>query len=358
MSGEKDYYRRIPATLPVTKERHVHTVAVIAYHGVLPFDLATPCEVFARVAVPDIAEPYRVRVCGTARTVKAGLVDLRAPYTLAEVAGAQTLILPGIADPGAPVPREVITAVRDAADRGTRVASICTGAFVLAATGLLDGLRATTHWAAAPMLTKAYPAVSVDPGVLFVDNGQILTSAGAAAGLDLCLHMVRRDYGSAVAAHAARLAVMPLERDGGQAQFIVQPPPTSAANLQPLLHWLAKNLHRELSTVDIARQAGMTPRTLSRQFKQQVGTTLLQWLLTARVRRAQELLETTCLSVEQVAVQTGFGAATMLRERFAKVVGTTPTAYRRALGTRSANVTLPEPRNSGRAEGRPVIPAG
>ena len=336
----------------------MHTVAVIAYHGVLPFDLATPCEVFARVAVPDIAEPYRLRVCGTARTVKAGLVDLRAPYTLAAVAGAQTVILPGIADPRAPVPREVIAAVREAADRGARVASICTGAFVLAATGLLDGLHATTHWAAAPILAEAYPAVSVDPCVLFVDNGKILTSAGAAAGLDLCLHMVRCDYGSGVAAHAARLAVMPLERSGGQAQFIVQQPPTSAANLQSLLHWLGKNLYQELSTAEIARQAGMSPRTLSRQFKQQVGTTLLQWILTARVRRAQELLETTGLSVEQVAVQTGFGAATMLRERFAKVVGTTPTAYRRAFGTRSANATLPEPQNSARAGGRPAILAG
>ncbi len=195
----------------------MHIVAVVAYHGVLPFDLAMPCEVFARVAVPGVAEPYRVKVCGTARTVRAGLVDLRAPYRLADVAGARTVILPGIADPGVPVSREVISTVRDAAEQGARVASICTGAFVLAATGLLDGLRATTHWAAAPMLAAAYPAVVVDPGVLFVDNGEILTSAGAAAGLDLCLHMVRRDYGPAAAAHAARLAVMPLERDGGQA---------------------------------------------------------------------------------------------------------------------------------------------
>ena len=190
-----------------------------------------------------------------------------------------------------PIPRDVIAAVREAARSGARVASICTGAFVLAATGLLDGLRATTHWAAVPILAERYPAVTVDPGVLFVDNGQILTSAGAAAGLDLCLHMVRRDYGPAAAAHAARLAVMPLERDGGQAQFIVHQPPASAAGLQPLLHWLTKNLHRELSMEEVARQAAMSPRTLSRQFRQQVGTTLLQWVLAARVRRAQELLE-------------------------------------------------------------------
>lgn len=313
----------------------MHSVAVIAYNGVLPFDLATPCEVFDRVTAPGHPEPYTVRVCGTARTVKAGAFDLRAPYGLADVAGAQTVVLPGIADPTMPIPHDVLSVVRDAAGRGARIASICTGAFVLAATGLLDGLRATTHWAAAEMLATRYPDITVDPNVLFVDNGQVLTSAGAAAGLDLCLHMVRRDYGPAAAAQAARLAVMPLERDGGQTQFIVHQPPASDASLQPLLHWLSQNLHRALDMEEVAGQAAMAPRTLSRHFRQQVGTTLLQWLLAARVRRAQLLLETTGLSVEQVAAQAGFGSATMLRDRFAKSVGTTPTAYRRALGTGS-----------------------
>ena len=313
----------------------MHIVAVIAYHGVLPFDLATPCEVLCRVVVPDLAEPYSVRVCGVARTVKAGALDIRAPYTLADVADAQTVMLPGIADPTMPIPQDVLAAVRDAAARGARIVSICTGAFVLAATGLLDGLRATTHWAAAGLLSARHPAIAVDANVLFVDNGQVLTSAGAAAGLDLCLHMVRRDYGPAAAAQAARLAVMPLERDGGQAQFIVHQPSASDTSLQPLLHWLTENLHRGLDLDEVARHAAMAPRTLSRRFREQVGTTLLQWILAARVRRAQLLLETTSLSVEQVAIQTGFGSATMLRERFAKVVGTTPTAYRRALGAGS-----------------------
>ena len=313
----------------------MHGIAVIAYHGVLPFDLATPCEVFSRVTTPGHPEPYSVRVCSTARTVKAGALDIRAPYNLADIVGAQTVVLPGIADPTMPIPPDVLTAVRDAAGRGVRIASICTGAFVLAATGLLDGLRATTHWAAADLLAARYPAITVDPNVLFVDNGQFLTSAGAAAGLDLCLHMVRRDYGPAVAAQAARLAVMPLERDGGQAQFIVPHAPTSDTSLQPLLHWLTQNLHRVLDMEEIARHTARAPRTLSRHFRQQVGTTLLQWLLAARVRRAQVLLETTALSVEQVAAQAGFGSATMLRERFAKLIGTTPTAYRRALGARS-----------------------
>ena len=310
----------------------MHEVAVIAYHGVLPFDLAMPCEVFGRVAVPGVPKPYAVRVCGAARTVKAGLFDLRVPQGLADVAGAQTVVLPGIADPAMPIPHDVLSVVREAARRGARVASICTGAFVLAATGLLDGLRATTHWQAAAMLAARHPAIAVDADVLWVDHGQVLTSAGAAAGLDLCLHMVRRDYGPAAAAQAARLAVMPLERDGGQAQFIVHPPPLSATSLEPLLSWLSRNLHRPLDVDDVARQAAMTPRTLSRHFRQQVGTTLLQWLLAARVRRAQLLLETTSLSVEQVAEQAGFGSSVTLRDRFARSVGTTPTAYRRALG--------------------------
>ena len=310
----------------------MHEVAVIAYHGVVPFDLATPCEVFGRVAVPGVPTPYAVRVCGTARTVRAGVLDLRVPHGLADVAGAQTVVLPGVADPAMPIPREVLSVVREAARRGARVASICTGAFVLAATGLLDGLRATTHWQAAGMLAARHPAITVDAGVLWVDNGQVLTSAGAAAGLDLCLHMVRRDYGPSAAALAARLAVMPLERDGGQAQFIVHPPPSSAASLEPLLSWLSQNLHRALDMDEVARQAAMTPRTLSRRFRQQAGTTPLQWLLAARVRRAQLLLETTSLSVEQVAEQAGFGSAVTLRDRFARSVGTTPTAYRRALG--------------------------
>ncbi len=168
--------------------------------------------------------------------------------------------------------------------------------------------------------------------MLFVDNGKVLTSAGAAAGLDLCLHMVRRDYGPAAAALTARLAVMPLERDGGQAQFIVHEPPSSAASLEPLLRWLDRNLHRPLDMDAVARHAAMTPRTLSRHFQQQVGMTLLQWILAAQVRRAQLLLETTDLPIEQIAMRVGFGSAVTLRDRLARLVGTTPTAYRRALG--------------------------
>ena len=198
----------------------MHAV-VLALERVLAFDLSTPVEVFGRTRLPDGRAPYRVRVCTPANEVDAGVFAIRAPWGLDAMAGADTIVVPGLADPAAPIPVGVLKALRAAAERGTRIASICVGAFTLAASGLLDGLRATTHWAAAKNLSRLYPEVEVDADVLFVDNGQVLTSAGAAAGLDLCLHMIRQDHGSAGAADAARVAVMPLERDGGQAQYIV-----------------------------------------------------------------------------------------------------------------------------------------
>jgi len=218
------------------------------------------------------------------------------------------------------------------ARRGSRIASICAGAFILAATGLLDGRRATTHWIAAALLAARYPDVEVDPDVLYVDNGQFLTSAGAAAGLDLCLHMIRRDHGSAVAADAARLSVMPLERDGGQAQFIVheRPPTPNGSAVEPLLRWIEDNAQQELTLDDIATHAGMSTRTLNRRFREQTGTIPLQWLHRTRIRHAQYLLETTTHSVDRIAVQVGFGSPTAFRDRFKRLVGTSPHAYRHA----------------------------
>lgn len=318
----------------------MHRIAVLALHGVIPFDLATPCEVFGRVRVPGPHNAYDLRVCCEAREVKAGLIDIRSQWGLSDLADADTLIVPGVSNPMMPIAEEVLEALRTAASRGTRIASICTGAFVLAAAGLLDGARATTHWLAAPQLASRYPRVTVDPNVLFVDNGQILTSAGAAAGLDLCLHMIRRDYGAAVAVDAARLAVMPLEREGGQAQFIVNEAPTSPAALQPLLTWLAENLDQPLGLEDIARQAATSTRTLSRRFFEQTGTTPLQWVLTQRVRRAQQLLESTAMSIEQVATETGFRSAVAFRQRFSKLVGTNPQTYRRTFGAAGRAATL------------------
>jgi transcriptional regulator GlxA family with amidase domain len=309
----------------------MHTVAVLALDGVVSFDLSTPVETFGRTRLPDGRTPYRVVVCAPAREVDAGYFTVVAPRGLDALAEADTIIVPGVADPSVPVPAEVVAALRSAAAAGTRIASICVGAFVLAATGLLDGLRATTHWLGTAELARRHPEIEVDPDVLFVDNGQILTSAGAAAGLDLCLHLIRADLGTAVAADAARLAVMPLERDGGQAQFIThEPPAPDGATLEPLLRWLEENARRDLTLDDIAAHAGLSTRTLNRRFREQTGTTPVQWLHRSRLRRAQYLLETTDHAVERIAGQVGFGSATTFRERFRRLVGTSPNAYRRA----------------------------
>ncbi|MFF2138015.1 GlxA family transcriptional regulator [Streptomyces sp. NPDC058193] len=312
----------------------MHTIAVLALDQVIPFDLSTPIEVFTRTRLPDGRPGYQIRVCAEQRETDAGAFTLRAPWGLDGLAGADTVIVPGTADPAAPLSPAVCEALRAAARNGTRIASICSGTFPLAATGLLDGLRATTHWIAAGLLADAYPEVEVDPDVLYVDNGQILTSAGAAAGLDLCLHMIRKDYGSAVAADAARLSVMPLEREGGQAQFIVHdyaPAPRGSA-LEPLLSWLQENLAAELTLADIAAHAGTSTRTLIRHFREQTGTTPLQWLHRARIRQAQHLLESTPHTVERIGTQVGFSSPTAFRDRFKRTTGVSPQSYRRAFG--------------------------
>ncbi|WP_223645105.1 GlxA family transcriptional regulator [Corallococcus sp. EGB] len=309
----------------------MHTVAIVALDGVVPFDLAIPTEVFGRVRLPDGRAGYEVRVCGVTPEIHAGAFRVKTRYGLGALARADTLLLPGTTDVSSPVPPRLVRALRAASRRGARIASICSGAFILAETGLLDGLRATTHWLAAEELARRHPRIQVDPNVLYVDNGQLLTSAGAAAGMDLCLHLVRRDYGAAVAADAARLSVMPLERDGGQSQFITHAPPApEGASLEPLLRWMEDHLHRPLTLPALARKAAMSERTLSRRFREQTGTTPLQWLLRARVRRAQHLLETTGQSVEAVAEEVGFGSTTTFREHFQRFVTTSPLAYRRA----------------------------
>ncbi|ONF69905.1 GlxA family transcriptional regulator [Amycolatopsis keratiniphila] len=310
----------------------MHTVAVLALDKVIPFDLSTPIEVFTRTRLADGTPGYEVVVCAEHPEVDAGHFTLRAPRGLDALREVGTIIVPGTAEPTRPLPESVHDALNAAAARGTRIASICSGTFVLAAAGLLDGLRATTHWVAADALAAAYPEVDVDPDVLYVDNGQILTSAGAAAGMDLCLHLIRRDHGSAIAADAARLSVMALEREGGQAQFIAlrHPPAPRGAKLEPTLLWMQENLARELTLADIATRAGMSTRTLIRHFREQTGTTPLQWLHRTRVRQAQHLLETTEYAVERIGAEVGFGSPTSFRDRFKRTTGVSPGTYRRA----------------------------
>ena len=311
--------------------RRRHRVCVVAFDGVVLGDLATPCDVFGRARGTDGRVPYDVRICSMTPKVRSEHVTLEVPWRLSSLNRADTVIVPGIDDLDREIPQPLLRAMRRAVERRARVASICSGAFVLAAAGALDGRRATTHWLAAGELARRYPAVHVDPNVLYVDEGQVLSSAGAAAAFDLCLHLVRRDLGAEVASELARAAVMPLERAGGQAQFIVHEVPTGdGTSVGTLLTWLEENLRKELSLPMIARRAGMSTRTLSRRFRQQVGTTPALWVVGARVRRAQRLLETTDLSVERIAAGVGFRSSTVLRERFGRIVGTSPQGYRRS----------------------------
>jgi transcriptional regulator GlxA family with amidase domain len=306
-------------------------VAVVAFDGVVLADLATPCELFGLIRSPAGRPLYQVRICSLTAEVASEHATLKVPWRLSSLSRADTVIVPGVADIDRPIPRELLRAIRAAVDRGARVASICSGAFVLAATGALAGKRATTHWRIARELGRRHPDIEVDADVLYVDNGKVLTSAGAAAAFDLCLHLVRQDLGAEAAAQAARAAVMPLERAGGQAQFIVhQPPAPDHTSIGMLVEWLEQNLRKDLSLPVIARRAAMSTRSLSRHFRQRIGTTPLRWVTGARVRRAQCLLETTDLSVERVAAEVGFGSSAVLREHFGAIVGTSPQAYRRS----------------------------
>jgi transcriptional regulator GlxA family with amidase domain len=326
---------RAAATAPVGPG--AHTVAVLALPGAIPFDLAIPCDAFGWTIDADGRPAYRVMVCSATGDIDTGPYVVRAPHGIEALAEAETIVVPGVRDPTEPLPQAALTALRDAAARGARVASICSGAFALARAGLLDGRRATTHWKATATLAALHPAVDVDPDALYVDEGPILTSAGAAAGMDLCLHMIRCDFGAAVAAETARAAVMALERPGGQSQFVAHEPPTAAgATLAPLLAWAEAHLADDLSLEVLAGRAHVSPRTLTRRFREQTGSTPLQWVLRARIRRAQQLLETTGDSIEGVARRSGFASPVTFRSRFRRVVGVGPQRYRetfRAGGT-------------------------
>ncbi len=328
----------------------MHNLAILALDDFVSVDLGIACEVFSHV-MRQGAPVYRVRVCGERPRVQARSFSIDVPFRLDELAAADTVVVVGTNDPSKNVSGEVLAAIGTAWANGARIASICTGAFVLAAAGLLDGRRATTHWIAAGEFRKRFPKVDLDPDVLFVDEGRIITSAGAMAGMDMCLHLVARDNGYAAGADAARLAVAPLHRDGGQAQFIRYELPRSIDSLAPLLDWMLANLNRQLDVSTLAARVATSPRTFARRFRDQTGTTPLQWLLTARIRRAQELLETTCRSVDEVALAAGFEASVTFRTRFQQVVGLSPKAYRsrfRSTSSRPQQASADAPGRSSR----------
>jgi AraC family transcriptional activator FtrA len=314
-----------------------HLVAMVVLNRSTQFEFGVAWEVFGvdrRELAPDwydfrlvAGEPGEIRT-------EAGLV-LDTPFGLDSLAEADTIVVPACSDSYGPEPLRA--ALRAAHVRGARIASICTGAFILAAAGLLDGRRATTHWAHAADMAEVFPTVDVDPNVLWVEDGNIYTSAGAAAGIDLCLHLVRLDFGSEVANALARRMVVPPHRDGGQAQFVATPiPRCDSDTLGPLLDWALAHLDEPLTLDDLARQANVSTRTLVRRFQAAAGTTPLQWLLAQRVRRAQHLLEATDEPVERVAGLAGFGTAANLRQHFTRAVGVAPMHYRRTFRGQSA----------------------
>jgi transcriptional regulator GlxA family with amidase domain len=300
------------------------TVALAVTEGMLHFELSLAYEVFGSAPAGVTVPWYDVEVCGS-DAVRIGRFRLEPDQGLDRLRHADTVIVPGWADVDVDPPAELVDAVRAAHEAGRRVASLCTGAFVLAAAGLLDGRRATTHWAHTEALAGLHPRVEVDPDVLYVDNGSVLTSAGKAAAMDLCLHLVRLDHGSSVANAVARRLV------------VAAPVPTRDDHpLAVLLPWAIERLDQPLTVEDLARQAGMSSRNLGRHFRAVTGTTPLRWLLTQRIRLAQELLETTDDMVDVIATATGMGTATTLRRHFKRTVGVPPDTYRRTFRSRHA----------------------
>ncbi|WP_380158006.1 GlxA family transcriptional regulator [Kineococcus sp. R86509] len=305
-----------------------HRVAVLVLDGAKPLDVGIPAQVFARR--PSM--PYEVRVCGARPGAVRGGDGLA--YQVAEgleaLQEADTVFVPGYRDPATTRPApEVVEALRAAHARGARLAAISTGAFALAATGLLDGLRATTHWHYARALAQRHPAVRVDENVLFVDEGSVLTSAGAASGLDLCLHLVRRDHGVGLSNHTARRLVTAPYRSGGQAQYVPRSVPEPVDDLYAgTREWVLRHLERPLTLEALARHARVSARTFSRRFLEGTGYTPMQWVLRARIDAARELLERSDLGVEQIADRVGLGSGANLRLHFRRVLGTSPTAYR------------------------------
>ncbi|OHC50559.1 transcriptional regulator FtrA [Rhodanobacter soli] len=306
-------------------------VVALVYDGLCGFEFACAAEVFG-LPRPELQPGwYRFETCAAERGALRAQHGLRvvADGRLDRLAEAGTIIIPGWKGIDVPVPARVLDALREAHARGARLLSICSGSFVLAATGLLDGRRATTHWRYAAALQRMYPRITVDPAVLYVDEGQLLTSAGSAAGLDLCLHLVRRDHGPDVANQVARRLVIPPHRDGGQAQFVERPVLRCEVNA---LSKVIDSMHRRLAThqsiAELAAMAAMSERSFMRRFKEATGMSPADWLISARVDRARELLEGSPLSVEAIAGECGFGSAITLRHHFRRKLGISPSAYK------------------------------
>ena len=317
----------------------LHTIAVIAQEPVAMFELGVLCEVFGVDRTDDGVPSFEFRVCssrpGEVLRTTSGM-SVVAPFPLDAARGADLVAIPGGPVDG-PYDPAVLDILRDTAANGGRVLSVCSGAFQLAAAGLLDGRECTTHWRHTGRLADDYPRACVDRAVLYVEDGPVLTSAGTAAGIDACLHLVRTELGSEVATRIARRMVVPPHRFGGQRQFVETPLPAEPCeSLQDLLEWVGERLDEEHSIPSLARRAAMSERTFARRFAAEVGMTPHRWLTSQRVLRARHLLESTDLDIERIARESGFATAAVLRHHFQRQIGIPPVAYRRAFSKQPA----------------------
>jgi transcriptional regulator GlxA family with amidase domain len=315
--------------------RSPHRVVAVVSDGAPIFDVAVCCEVFG-IDRRDLVDPwYEFRLCAT-RPGRVGLggganVDVNIRYGLRQLERAHTVIVTGTVRSADDAPERLLDGLRRAHSRGARLASICGGAYLLAAAGLLNGRQATTHWMQAADFSRRFPGIHLDPDVLYIDHGDVLTSAGTAAGIDLCLHLIRADHGAEVANEVARRMVIPPHRDGGQAQFVRLPlSPPGEDPLSAVLDWALAHLDDPIEVADLARRANLSARTFARRFRESTGTTPLQWLLSQRLRLAQQLLESGDDPIPIVARKAGFGTTANLRQHFTRATTVSPQAYRRA----------------------------
>ncbi|MER5950580.1 helix-turn-helix domain-containing protein [Streptomyces sp. NPDC001904] len=341
------------AARKLSGRRRREIVAVLLFSGGPIFESSIPLSVFG-IDRQDAGVPrYRLLVCageeGPLRTT--GGLELTAPHGLEAISRAGTVVVPAWRSITSPPPEEALDAIRRAHEEGARIVGLCTGAFVLAAAGLLDGRPATTHWMYAPTLAKRYPSVHVDPRELFVDDGDVLTSAGTAAGIDLCLHIVRTDHGNEAAGALARRLVVPPRRSGGQERYLDRslPEEIGADPLAEVVAWALEHLHEQFDVETLAARAYMSRRTFDRRFRSLTGSAPLQWLITQRVLQAQRLLETSDYSVDEVAGRCGFRSPVALRGHFRRQLGSSPAAYRAAYRARR-----PQSGDSPGANGKPA----